>query len=434
MILNLLILKSMRKIAQLLLLFIFTFNLTFSKAANDGKDSLAYSDNYFNEDFILHIDSMLNILQLKEFSIVNYPNIEKKYNFSVDSVPIYPILTYEYRLAKINQNSPIRLSYNQQVQNFIDLYTVRKRRLFSTIIGRSKYYFPLFEQELEKNDLPQELKYLAVIESALNPQAKSPSGAVGLWQFMYSTGKIFDLKINSFVDERKDPIKSTKAACDYLKYLYRTFNDWELAIAAYNSGPGVIRNAIEKSGGITDFWELQKYLPKQTQSYVPAFIAVNYAFNYIQEHNIVENSFDYNYFEIDTIIGVSGIYLSDISRKIDVPIKTMKLLNPEYKRLYIPKNSDKNVLVVPKLKKAIFTKKFLNQNKEFSKTTYGELPSSEEIKEGRVKIVHTVKHGEYFHQLALEYNCTINNIKDWNNLTSNNIYSNQKLVIYVEDK
>ncbi len=426
----------MSKLFFIIVIFLFSAQILFADnhKGDDGKDSLAYSDDYFTQDFLMHIDSMLRFFQLKELQIVNINNNDEEFNFAKDSVPVYPLLTYEYRLAKINEQTPIQLDYNEQVQHFIDLYTVRQRKLFSKIVGRSKYYFPLFEEQLEKYNIPQELKYLAVIESALNPEARSPSGAVGLWQFMYNTGKILGLHITSFVDERRDPYKSTEAACKYLSYLYRTFNDWQLAIAAYNGGPGLIRDAIEKSGGVTDFWKLRKYLPKQTQSYVPAFIAVNYAFNYIGEHNISEKSFDYNFFEVDTVKGISGLYFSRISSQINVSVKTLKLLNPEYKKMYIPKNKERNILVLPKNKKGDFLNTFDDKYQEYKHTVYGNLPSSEELKKGRKKIIHTVKHGEYFHQLALEYNCTIKNIKDWNNLSSNRIYSNQKLVIYVNQK
>ena len=399
---------------------------------DDGKDSLAYSEDYFTQDFLMHIDSMLSFFQPSTFQLVNDNKKANNFNFAEDSVPIYPLLTYEYRLAKINEQTPIRLDYNEQVQHYIDLYTIRQRKLFAKIIGRSKYYFPLFEEQLEKYNIPLELKYLVVIESALNPEARSPSGAVGLWQFMYNTGKILGLKINSFVDERRDPYKSTEAACKYLSYLYRTFNDWQLAIAAYNGGPGVVRDAIEKSGGITDFWKLRKYLPKQTQSYVPAFIAVNYAFNYIDEHNVTEKSFKYNFSQVDTIKGISGLYFSKIASQIDIPVKTLKLLNPEYKKQYIPKNKKNNILVLPKEKKQEFLNTFNSQEQEYKSTVYSDLPNSEELKVGRERIIHVVKHGEYFHQLALEYNCTIKNIKDWNNLNSNSIYSSQKLIIYVQ--
>ncbi len=421
----------MNKLLLIIVSILIFSQIIFAGNNNGGKDSLAYSNyNYFNQDFLMHIDSMLNFFQLKEFQIIK--DKENNYNFSEDSIPSYPLLTYEYRLEKINEQTPIQLDYNEQVQHYIDLYTVRQRKLLSKIIGRSKYYFPLIEAELDKYNIPLELKYLVVIESALNPEARSPSGAVGLWQFMYNTGKVLGLKINSFVDERRDPYKSTDAACRYLLYLYRTFNDWQLAIAAYNGGPGLIRDAIKESGE-SNFWKLQKYLPKQTQSYVPAFIATNYIFNYIDEHNITEKSFNFNYFQVDTVKNVSGLYFSKISQQINVPVKILKLLNPEYKKMYIPKNNEQNILVLPKNKKKIFVNTFYKPQ-EYKQTVYNDLPNSEDIKRGRKKIIHTVKHGEYFHQLALKYNCTIKNIKDWNNLNSNKIYSNQKLVIYVNQQ
>jgi len=247
-------------------------------------------------------------------SLANLPYFEKakkksnlqkrivgKYHFTADSIPQYDDKVYAERLAKLDYQSPFDLSYNDAVKQYILLYSVRKRELVSRIMAMSKLYFPMFEQLLDKYNLPLELKYLAVVESALNPDARSRTGARGLWQFMYTTGKMYNLTVNSYVDERSDPYKSTVAACEYFQYLYDTFGDWQLVLAAYNSGPGTVSRAIRRSGGKMNYWAIRPYLPKETQGYVPAFIAVNYVLNYTAEHNIFSDTPNKTFFQVDTV-------------------------------------------------------------------------------------------------------------------------------------
>jgi len=202
------------------------------------------------------------------------------------SVTEYPEWLYETRFKELDSKTPIKLEYNDQVKAYIDVYVVKRREHLSRIIGRSQYFFPLFEEYLSKYNLPLELKYLAIVESALDPRARSSSGAMGLWQFLYQASRMFDLKVDSYMDERCDPLKSTIAACQYLDYLYRNLNDWQLALAAYNGGLGVVKKAIERSGGKKNFWELQPYLPAEVKAYVPAFIAVNYVMKYYRNYDI----------------------------------------------------------------------------------------------------------------------------------------------------
>ena len=202
---------------------------------------------------------------------------------------INPEILCSERIELLNKSTPIELAYNQYVKKFVDIYSGRRKKEFEKIRGLSDLYFPIFEEKLDKYNLPLELKYLPVVESSLNALAVSPSGAVGLWQFLFNTSNMFDLEINSYIDERRDPVKSTEAACRYFLYLYNIFNDWQLAIASFNGGPGEIRNAIEKSGGKTSFWDLQPYLSQQTKNYVPAFIASLYVLNYADEIGMEKN-------------------------------------------------------------------------------------------------------------------------------------------------
>ncbi|HWY38057.1 MAG TPA: lytic transglycosylase domain-containing protein, partial [Bacteroidia bacterium] len=215
------------------------------------------------------------------------PAVQKnKYHYTADSIPVCDEFVYENRLAKLDAVSPFDLQYNSTVKAYIELYTMRRRGQLSKLLGLSQLYYPMFEEILDKYNMPLELKHLAVIESALNPTARSRAGAVGLWQFMYPTAKIYNLGINSYIDERSDPYKATMAAAEYMQFLYSMFNDWQMVLAAYNAGPGTINRAIRRSGGKKTYWEIRPYLPLETQSYVPAFIGANYAMTYYAEHNV----------------------------------------------------------------------------------------------------------------------------------------------------
>lgn len=420
------------RLVIIIISFLLSIN-TYSNNSCGGKDSIAYFNKDFTHNFILHVDSMINNMYSTSL-FVKPLTIKNKYGFSKDSIPVYADIIHEYRMAKLDTKTPIKLEYNSNVKSQIDLYTIRQRSYYQKVLGRAEYYFPIFEEALDRHDLPLELKYLAVVESGLNPNARSKSGALGLWQFMYNTGTIFGLRSTSFIDERKNPIKSTDAACKYLKYLHTTFNDWQLALAAYNGGPGVVRNAIERSGGKTTFWEIRPFLPKETQNYVPAFMAVNYVFAYQAEHNAIINDYGYKSIDNDTILITKPIYLSKISEISNVPLRTLKELNPMFKKGYIPAIEDTFVLIIPRKKVLEFI-----QNKDkaaistYNSSSYKDLPSANEVKKDRIKITHTVRKGEYFHKLAVQYNCTMENIKTWNNLDSNNIHSNQKLDIWIEN-
>ena len=349
-----------------------------------------------------------------------------------DSIPIYPDLVYEYKIAELNNLTPIELEYNDRVRRYIDVYTIERREHLEKIIGLAELYFPLFEETLDKYQLPLELKYLAIVESALDPRAVSSSAAVGLWQFKINTSKMFDLEVNSYVDERCDPYKSTEAACSYLQYLYRIYNDWQLALAAYNGGPGVVRNAIARSGGKTNFWEIQPYLPAQTNGYVPAFIAVNYVMNYYKDHNIKPIRSGFIHIDVDTLRINKAVSFKRISDFIKVPVETLQFLNPSYKLDYIPKMKEPATLVLPIGKMRVFLRN--------EKSIFDESVSGDEIKEvtagtgetnGKMKITHEVARGEYFHKIAIKYNCTIEDIKIWNSLPTNDLSVGQKLDVWV---
>ncbi len=278
-----------------------------------------------NDPIVEALDSLVKLNNVLRFNSSN----AKAVNSSDRSAPVYSEEVYKARMARMS--SPIPMVYNDQVRNYIDLYAYKMRGHTSRVLGLSELYFPLFEEALDKEGLPMELKYLAIVESALNPIAVSRAGATGLWQFMYNTGKGYNLTINSFIDERRDPIKSTYAACKYFKDMYAIYGDWLLVIASYNCGPGNVNKAIRRAGGKTNFWEISQYLPAETRGYVPAFIAVTYVMNHSSEHNIFAVQPAFNYFEVDTLAIEKQISLKKISETIGLPYDVITYLNPVYK-------------------------------------------------------------------------------------------------------
>ncbi len=347
--------------------------------------------------------------------------------------PVYPDIFYEYRIAELNKKTPIELDYNETVRKYIELYSIKRRDEFAKIIGLSQLYFPYLDEILAKHNLPLELKYLTIIESGLDPLAVSKSGAVGLWQFLLNTCRLFDLKVDSYIDERKDIFKSTEAACKYLEYLYNTFNDWNLVIASYNGGPGDVRKAIERSQGKLDYWQLRPYLSEQAQNYVPAFIAAAYLMNYYQDHQILPVPPSYNYSDLDSLQLDYSITFSQISEMINIPIETLRFLNPVYKIDVIPDMKSDAVLVLPKEKTLEYLKnesRILGKNPDIE--NYQTMIDNAQSFKNKVKIIHTVEKGEFFHKIALKYNCTLENIKAWNHLSDNSLVPGQKLIIWVD--
>jgi len=341
--------------------------------------------------------------------------------------PHYPNWMYENRLSELDKGTVIKLDYNARVQAFIDVYTIKRREHLSNIIGRAEYYSPLFEEYLAKYDLPLELKYLAIVESALEPNAKSSSGAMGLWQFLYHASRMFELKVDNYVDERCDPVKSTEAACRYLKYLHHNLNDWQLALAAYNGGIGVVQKAIERSGGKTNFWELQPYLPKAVQSYVPAFIAVNYVMNNYQRHDVTPNPPLLSFNQVDTVYIHKSLTFDQIQEASQTPLEVIEWLNPSYTKAYIPVNDKPVCLFLPK-KGVIHFVRAENDLTEAAPPLSKALPVGDIT--GRESAIHMVSKGEFFHKIAIDNHCRISDIMLWNNLKNRNLYVDQKLVVW----
>lgn len=365
----------------------------------------------------------------------DHASIEKSGSLSSGkkiAIPKFPNLIYEYRIEDLAKRTPMELVYNIQVKKFIDLYTINRHRDFSKILGLSNLYFPIFEDALSRYGLPLELKYLPVVESALNPLAVSKSGAVGLWQLLLNTSKLFNMKIDSYIDERYDPLKSTEVACQYLKYLYRIFNDWDLVLAAYNGGPAAVRNAIVRSGGKTNFWDIKDYLPAETQAYIPAFIAANYVMNYAEAHHIYTEKPLLTYSQIDTVKIDRALSFQQISKKIDISPDLLHFLNPVYKLGFIPDLKKPQILVLPSDKITTFLKL---QNSIYSTyippKNYNTLVANAGNTENMEKVNYIVKKGDSFHKISLAFNCTPENIMAWNKLTSRDIHIGQKMDIWV---
>lgn len=386
---------------------------------------------------ILHKEKPENANELNQ-RLIHFTNeilkedLPKNILLDANYIPVFSDEIYQKRMDKLNSQTPIELELKPVVKRYIEAYSIRHREKTAKIIERSELYFPLFEECLDKYDLPLELKYLSVIESALDPKARSRSGAMGLWQFMYNASKMFDLRITSYVDERMDPEKSTEAACKYLQYLHRIFGDWKLALAAYNGGPGVVREAIHRSGGKTDFWAISPYLPDQTKNYVPAFIAVNYVMNYSAEHNIVPEKNEYPYFRISPVNIKKPISFKHVAQVLELPLDAVKELNPIYKKDLIPlcELPAKLVLPIEKVGEFIDNEEIIYGMKDVPKK-YLELQKELSSTKGKYCIIHQVEKGEYFHKIAMKYACTIHNIKEWNGMNKSDIFVGQKLKIWV---
>lgn len=352
-----------------------------------------------------------------------------RYHFAEDSIPVYDEYAYQARLAKLDAVSPFDLVYNEHVKGFINLYTVRKRQSVSRMMGMAQLYYPMFEEVLDKYNIPLELKHLAVIESALIPYARSRAGAMGLWQFMYPTGKMYGLNVSSYVDQRCDPYKATVAAAEYLKTLYGMFGDWQMVLAAYNAGPGTISKAIRRSGGKKTYWEIRPYLPVETQGYVPAFIAANYVMNYAAEHNIYPAVPRKTYFEVDTVVVKEQMSFDQISQALDVSAEEILYFNPQYRKNIIP--SGGNVICLPKNKIGLFLS---NEQAIYAAISAQRAEGAVIESVAEVKKTHTVRSGEKLSTIARKYGVTVADLKTWNYIGKRGIKPGKKLVVYVREQ
>jgi membrane-bound lytic murein transglycosylase D len=353
---------------------------------------------------------------------------------AVHDTTTLPDSVYKARLQDLR--CVIELPYNERVRAFILRYVKRSPKQVARMMRMSEYYFPIFEEYLTKYELPYELKYLPIIESALNPVARSYVGAAGLWQFMPATGKLFGLEINSLVDERMDPLKATDAACRFLKSMYAIYHDWNLVIAAYNCGSGNVNKAIRRAGGKRDFWSIYPYLPRETRNYVPIFIAANYAMNYGHEHGICKIPIE-KAMITDTIRTNRRMHLQQVSENLDIPMDELRRLNPQYSRDILP-GGNTYTLCLPAEKVG----PYIDMENTILAYKADSLIHSRRAEIDMAKVTsitgayrvngvtyYTIKKGDTLGGIAKKFHCSVKQLKSWNNLSNDIIREGKKLKI-----
>jgi len=426
------------------------FNTTFSQEKGDSlklqkiedsKELLSISDTLFfkktdSTKLKLHKEAtLIDSLWLNEliksplYDTIQY--VLKDDEVLVTELEELPTELLKERLKILDSKTPFNIEYNPQLEQIIKTYLKRRKTSFSGLLEKARYFFPLFEEQLDKYDIPLEMKYLAIVESALKPRARSRVGATGLWQFMYQTGKQFNLNVSSYVDERSDPYRATEAACKYLSSLYKIFGDWDLALAAYNSGPGNVSKAIRRSGGSRNYWNIRHNLPRETAGYVPAFYATLYIFEYANEHKIKARENTLPYFQTDTVQVKRQLTFEQIYETVNVDIEVLQFLNPQYKLDIIPFIKGKNyTLTLP-------TKdigKFVSNEQQIY--AYAEAEEAKREKplpkyfEMSQRTVYRVKNGDFLGKIANKYGVSVSKLKRWNNLRSTRLRIGQRIIVY----
>ncbi len=406
---------------------------------------------FVKDEIAICIDSlwMKEMVSLDSYdqmlSDIKNVNVDQKVDFEL------PTDLLKERLKRLDEKSPFNIEYNIGLENVIKSFLKNRKKGFERLMGISQFYFPIFEEELAKNNIPLEIKYLAVVESALNPKAVSRVGATGLWQFMFQTGKQYGLNIDSYVDERSEPLRSSQAASQYMMNMYRIFGDWDLVLASYNSGPGNVAKAIRRSGGQQNYWNIRKNLPKETQGYLPAFLATMYIFEYHKEHGIVPNKAIANHFATDTVGIKKHLTFKQISNLLDITEAELQFFNPSYKRNEIPSISGKiNYLRLPKDKIAVFTS---NEDKIYAYASHIESKREKPYEKlasvkqndttntsnanrdfvSRTKY-HKVRRGDNLAEISDKYGVTVSDLKKWNRLKSNKAPLGRNLKIVTTEK
>ena len=432
----------------LLSLSIFSQEITEKNASLKPEIKLTYLDSikktFVKDDLASCVDS----LWLKELTNLDiYNNLtEDIQTINIDEKVDYELPTelLKTRLQEMDEKSPFHIEYNQGLENIIKSFLKNRKRSFERLMAVSEYYFPLFEEAFDKQNVPLEIKYLAVVESALNPKAVSRVGATGLWQFMYQTGKQYGLKIDSYVDERSDPLKASEAAAQYMKNMYAIFGDWDLVLASYNSGPGNVAKAIRRSGGQQNYWNIRKNLPQETQGYVPAFLATMYIYEYHKEHGIKPERAPIKHFATDTVMIKRQMSFKQISDLIDIPVAQLQILNPSYKLNVVPSYRDQShYLRLPQDKMAVFTS---NESKIYAyvdrEANLREKPfqivrpivpqdsvnTFQRLAQAKVRY-YRVKRGDNLSTIAKKYDVAVEDLKKWNNIRGNEVVYGKNLKI-----
>ncbi len=428
----------MKKLTLLLTFF------TVAQAAS-AQSGTSPSDTLVGDRMIATIEQSLNLYYKEHSTSSNFDSIIDALNYESSDVPEFSDSVYCARLEVMNEMSPFHLDCNETTLATLRFFVQKRRGFARIVLGRSELYFDMFEEKLAEYNLPIELKYLAVIESGLRPQVKSRAGALGLWQFMYGTGKMYGLEENSYVDERMDPALATDAACRYLKKLYEIYNDWNLALAAYNAGPGNVNKAIRRSGNKLTYWEVRPFLPTETQGYVPNFIAAAYLLTYHAEHNIIPAEAEVHYYQLDSICLKKGVRFSTVSSLLEMDIEEIKALNPIYKRDYVPFSPEKYCLTLPleqigrlvSLEDSLYKLEYAGTTPPAvavveTPTNPGDTSNTTPTPTPNPAVnydYHKVSSGETLGAIAARYGMSVTELQRINGLNSTRIYVGQRLKI-----
>ncbi|QOD60022.1 LysM peptidoglycan-binding domain-containing protein [Polaribacter haliotis] len=407
------------------------FSATILAQENDSIPQKITQADLFSDYDIVLIDSLLMNSKYKSplYETATYI-LKDAVDKDVSSVELSTEILKE-RLQKIDAKTPFHLAYNPALEKVIKSYLKYRKRYYPALMAKAEYYFPMFEKHLDQYDIPLEMKYLAIVESTLDPTAKSRVGATGLWQFMYATGIQYKLKVSSYVDERQDPLKSTIAACKYLSDLFNIFGDWDLALAAYNSGPGNVSKAIKRSGGYRNYWNIRPFLPRETAGYVPAFYATMYLFEYQKEHELIADAPQIRHFETDTIHVKKTITFDQISETTGISSELIQLLNPSYKLDVIPYVVGKNYsLTLPRKN----TFQFLDKEQEIYALAENDASKREKplpkYFEMDKRIRYKVRSGDFLGKIANKFGVRVSDLKRWNRLKTSRLKIGQRLSVY----
>ena len=419
----------------------------YTETKNSYLDSIKKS--FVKDEMASCVDSLW-MKELANLDLYNTISDDIK-KINIDEKVDYELSTdlLKERLKAMDAKSPFNIEYNPGLENIIKSFLKNRKKSFERLMAISEYYFPMFEEAFAKQNVPLEIKYLAIVESALNPKAVSRMGATGLWQFMYQTGKQYNLKIDSYVDERSDPLKASEAAARYMANMYTIFGDWDLVLASYNSGPGNVAKAIRRSGGQQNYWNIRKNLPQETQGYVPAFLATMYIYEYHKEHGIRPERATIKHFATDTIMIKKQMSFAQISDLLDVPVTQLQVMNPSYKLNVVPFYGDKNhFLRLPKDKIAVFAsnedkiyayvqREVDRRERPFQVTKAIVATDTLNYTQQRITLPKTkyyiVRRGDNLSEIASKYDVTIADIKKWNRLRGNTVARGKSLKIFTSE-
>ena len=364
--------------------------------------------NYFSIVDAANYDSLLHTFYMQQYLKSAKRHQDRRATQAYADFDNIPDSVFIKRLQDMHMVVP--MTYNSEVRAYIKLYVRIMSRRLNAMLSLTEYYFPFFEETLDRYGVPEELKYLTIVESALNPQATSRADAAGLWQFMYSTGKDYDLEISSLVDERRDPFKSTVAAAKFLHKLHEMYGDWQLAMAAYNCGPGNVNKAIARSGGKNNFWQIYSYLPRETRGYIPAYIGATYVMNYYHEHGLTAGKYEIP-LRTDTLHLHGDVHFAIVEKLTGITVEQLRQLNPQYRADIVPASTRTYAICLPSNKTSVF----INNEDSIYKASHDTITKNTVINVSQGNVVyHKVKKGDTFNSIAKKYGVSVGNLRSWN--------------------